>query len=126
LLSEYPPGTGPRKWNFPARNRIISGISRGVVIVEAPQKSGALITARFALDQNRELWVASVGAAPVDGHAARFDRRGTEKLVGEGAVTICCASDILEAWNIETTGCGSEGNGGTFASSLAHSLGISL
>jgi DNA processing protein len=128
LLSEYPPGTGPRKWNFPARNRIISGISRGVIIVEAPQKSGALITARFALDQNRELWVASAGTAPVDGHTARFDRRGTEKLAGDGAGIVCCASDILEAWNIETTSCGpdSEGDGGAFASSLARSLGISL
>jgi DNA processing protein len=103
LLSEYPPGTGPRKWTFPARNRIISGISRGVLIVEAPQKSGALITARFALEQNRDLWVASAGIEPVSGtkRFAFFDKRGTSKLAGDGAGVIKTASDILKAWNIK-------------------------
>jgi DNA processing protein len=100
LLSEYPPGTGPRKWTFPARNRIISGISRGVLIVEAPQKSGALITARFALDQNRDLWVASAGVEQTPGF---FDKRGTSKLADDGAVIIKTASDILEAWNINVS-----------------------
>jgi len=122
LLTEYPPGTGVRKWNFPARNRIISGLSRGVVIAEAPQKSGALITARFALDQGRELWVASAGL-PFEGSASedaplgqapsgqtppgqtaagRFpDRRGTEKLAGEGAPVIHSADDIFRAWNMK-------------------------
>ena len=94
LLSEYPPGTGPRKWTFPARNRIISGLSRGILIVEAPQKSGALITARFALEQNRDLWVASAGIME-----GRFDRRGTKKLVQDGAEVIHSAADILKAWN---------------------------
>ncbi|MCL2127755.1 MAG: DNA-protecting protein DprA, partial [Treponema sp.] len=95
LLSEYPPGTGPRKWNFPARNRIISGLCRGVLIVEAPQKSGALITAGFALEQNRELWVASAG---ISGKGL-CDRRGTAKLAEDGAEVIHSASDILKAWN---------------------------
>ena len=99
LLSEYPPGTGPRKWTFPARNRIISGMSRGVLIVEAPQKSGALITAGFALEHNRELWVASSGVS----QAGKFiDRRGTMKLAEDGAGVINNASDILGAWNINT------------------------
>lgn len=57
IISEYPPGTAPLKYHFPARNRIISGLSRWVVIVEAPRKSGALITGDFALDQGRELFV---------------------------------------------------------------------
>jgi DNA processing protein len=100
LLSEYPPGAVPRKWSFPARNRIIAGLSRGVLIVEAPQKSGALITARFALDYNRDLWVASAGAA-AEGERTRFDRRGTVKLAGDGAQIIQDASDILRAWNRE-------------------------
>ena len=92
LLTEYPPGTGPRKWNFPARNRIISGLSRGVLIAEAPQKSGALITARFALEQGRELWVTSAGIAS----------EGIKKLAGEGAPVINSAADIFKAWNMET------------------------
>jgi DNA processing protein len=100
LLSEYPPGAVPRKWNFPARNRIIAGLARGVLIVEAPQKSGARITARFAVDYNRELWVASAGVAAERDHS-RFDRRGTTKLAGEGAQIIRSASDILKAWNRE-------------------------
>jgi len=100
LLSEYPPGTGPRKWNFPARNRIISGLSRGVLIVEAPQKSGALITARFALEQNRDLWVASSGVSGTEKRFALHDKRGTSKLAYDGAGVINNASGILEAWNI--------------------------
>ena len=141
LLSEYPPGTSPRKWNFPARNRIISGLARGVLIVEAPQRSGALITARFALEHNRELWVASSGAADDDGRQMVFDRQGTKKLAGEGAEIIYQASDILKAWNMEgskesdtghepegTNSCGiaAAPAGAGLASSLAHSLGIKI
>jgi DNA processing protein len=130
LVSEYPPGTGPRKWNFPARNRIISGLARGVLIVEAPQKSGALITARFALDQNRDLWVASAGTAENQGLRLAFDRRGTIKLAEEGAGIIRHASDIFQAWNMEAAD-GVAGNspvdsGAFLASSLANSLGIDL
>jgi DNA processing protein len=125
LLSEYPPGIGPRKWNFPARNRIISGLSRGVVIVEAPQKSGALITARFALDQNRELWVASNGIV----NGMPVDRRGTIKLAEDGAGIIHNASDILRAWNREIVGIAHStamDSGVALASSLAETLGIAL
>jgi DNA processing protein len=101
LLSEYPPGTGPRKWNFPARNRIIAGLARGVLIVEAPESSGALITARLA-GQDRDLWVSSVGAvAGNEGWARRFDRRGSAKLVENGAGIICNAREILKEWNID-------------------------
>jgi DNA processing protein len=94
ILSEYPPGTLPRKWYFPARNRIISALARGVLIVEAPANSGALITARFALEQNRDLWVASAGVVFSPGGA------GTARLAEEGAKIIRSASDILEEWNI--------------------------
>jgi DNA processing protein len=71
ILSEYPPGTGPFKWNFPARNRIIAGLARGTLIVEAPEKSGALITAAFALELGRDLWVARAGTASPRGAGNR-------------------------------------------------------
>jgi DNA processing protein len=101
LLSEYPPGTGPRKWTFPARNRIISGMARSVLIVEAPARSGALNTARHALDQDRDLWVASVGAREPH-QAALYDRSGTAKLALDGARIIASAADALREWNLET------------------------
>ena len=133
LLSEYPPGTGPFKWNFPARNRIISGLARGVLIVEAPEKSGALITARFALEHNRELWVAGCGVAnggiaEDGGRKTAFDRTGSTKLAAEGAGIIRDASDILKAWNMETTGLEPPEitNGADLASSLARSIGVAL
>jgi DNA processing protein len=89
LLSEYPPGARPAKWRFPARNRIISALARGTLVVEAPEKSGALITARFALEQNRDLWVTLTGS-PVG--------KGTEKLAEQGAKIVTSASDILKDW----------------------------
>jgi DNA processing protein len=140
LISEYPPGMGPRKWNFPARNRIISGLCRGVLIVEAPQKSGALITARFALDQNRDLWTASSGVeqAEQEKRFAFFDKRGTSKLAEDGAAIIMTASDILGAWNIHdyeqeqapeqerNPAYGRAADGPALAASLAASLGVKL
>jgi DNA processing protein len=103
LLSEYKPGTKPFKWNFPARNRIISGLARGTIVVEAPARSGALHTAQFALEQGRDLWVASSGVASPVGE-------GTRRLAEEGSVVVSCAGDILAEWGIvpvEKTGAGS-------------------
>ena len=96
LISEYPPGTRPSKWTFPARNRIISALSRSVLIVQAPEKSGALITAAFALEHGKDLWVASSGANP-----SVTAGRGTCKLAEEGAPVIFTVHDILEKWDIE-------------------------
>jgi DNA processing protein len=94
IISEYPPGTGPRKWNFPERNRIISALSRGTVIVEAPEKSGALITARFAVEQNRDLWVDKAGVASKRS-------AGTSRLAEEGALIFSSVKDILAEWRLE-------------------------
>jgi DNA processing protein len=98
LISEYPPGVRPSKWTFPARNRIVAAMSRGVLIVEAPKKSGALITAAFALDQGKDLWVASCGVREDE----KYDKRGTIKLADDGAEIINSACDVLEKWNMET------------------------
>jgi DNA processing protein len=118
LLSEYPPGTEPFKGHFPARNRIIAGLARSVLIVEAPESSGALITAQFALDQGRDLMVASVGISSPQG-------AGTRKLAGDGARVINTAADIFNEWGMVCPGnnvC--EVNGTGLALSLARSLNI--
>jgi DNA processing protein len=97
LLSEYPPGTLPRKHYFPARNRIISALARGVLVAEAPSRSGALITARFAREQGRGLWVASAGVFSPQGE-------GTGELSAGGTRIISSASDILSEWYSGATG----------------------
>jgi DNA processing protein len=88
VLSEYPPGTRPSRWTFPARNRIISGLCRCTVIVEAGEKSGALITADFALEQNRDLFVAGDADGAVFGEGCR-------RLAEDGAKVMRTADDIL-------------------------------
>jgi len=97
IVSEYPPGVPPLRWHFPARNRIISGLSRGVVVVEAPERSGALFTADYALDQGRDLWVHASGLQGSTG-------AGTRHLAESGAPAIRGASEILRSWGL----CGSE------------------
>ena len=99
ILSEYPPGTVPHKWNFPARNRIVCALSRSVLIVEAPARSGALITAELALDYGKDLWVASSGIYAEENPL--YDRRGTIKLAQDGAEIISRPADVLEKWGME-------------------------
>ena len=92
ILSEYPPGVPPLKYRFPRRNRIISGIARSVIVVEAPEKSGALITADFALDQGRDMFV----------YAGTLDSRrnfGGRNLHAQGAPAVSSAFDIFSAWD---------------------------
>lgn len=91
LVGEYAPGTPPLKFHFPARNRIIAGLSRALVVVEAPEKSGSLISAEFALEGGRDLWVGSAGAASSRG-------AGTRRLIAEGAPEASSAADVLAGW----------------------------
>jgi DNA processing protein len=94
IVSEYPPGTPALKYNFPARNRIISGLSRGVVVIQAPERSGALITAEYALEQGRELFVHAAG---IEGSAGA----GTRSLADAGAPVIERACDVLKGCGVE-------------------------
>lgn len=88
LLSEYPPGTEPRSGHFPVRNRIMSGLTLASVVVEAPPRSGALITAHLALDQGRDVFAVP---GPITAEASR----GCNELIREGAGLASCAWDIL-------------------------------
>ena len=87
IISEYPLGTKPEKRNFPARNRIISGISDGVIVVEAKEKSGTLITVDFALEQGRDVYV-------VPGNIDSINSVGTNDLIKQGAKIVTTYKDI--------------------------------
>ncbi len=89
LVSEYPPGTGPSRTSFPQRNRIISGLSLGIAVVQAPEKSGSLITAARAQEQGRDVFV-------VPGMANDRGFAGSHALIRDGAQLVCTAEDILE------------------------------
>lgn len=93
ILSEFAPGTQPAKWTFPKRNRIISGLSCGVLVVEAPEKSGALITARLALDQGRDVFV-------VPGNIDNPCCMGSNRLLREGGIPVSSGWDILSEYEV--------------------------
>jgi DNA processing protein len=89
VVSELPLGTQPMAENFPTRNRVLSGLCLGVVIVEAAEKSGSLITARMALEQNRQVF--AVPGSPLTGKT-----RGSNRLIRDGAKLVECVEDVIE------------------------------
>lgn len=96
IVSEYAPGIEPAPWRFPARNRIIAGLCQATVIVEARERSGALITADFALEEGREVLA-------VPGEITSALSAGTNALLRLGATPVTCAGDVLELFGIALT-----------------------
>lgn len=93
VFTEYPPGAQPESWRFPLRNRIVSGMTQGVIVVEAPIKSGALITARLAAEHGRTLMA-------VPGNIDRASSAGCNDLLKDGAMLITQSEDVLRALNM--------------------------
>lgn len=93
IISEYPPGTPPMKHRFPERNRIIAGLCRGVIVVEAANRSGALITADHSLSYGREVFA-------VPGSVFSVNSNGTNRLIKSGASLVTCAEDVCDELGI--------------------------
>jgi DNA processing protein len=96
VVSEYEPGVEPAPWRFPARNRIIAGLARATVVVEARERSGALITADFALEDGREVLA-------VPGEITSALSAGSNALLRLGATPATCGADVLEAIGVEAS-----------------------
>jgi DNA processing protein len=94
VVSEYEPGVDPAPWRFPARNRIIAGLCRATVVIEARERSGALITSDFALEEGREVLA-------VPGEITSSLSAGTNALLRLGATPVTCVEDVLEVFGIE-------------------------
>ena len=91
IVSEYPLGTKPLRGNFPKRNRIISGLSDGVLVVEAKRRSGTLITVEHALEQGKDVYA-------VPGSIFSYYSEGTNELIKQGAIPVTCIEDFYTLW----------------------------
>lgn len=91
VMTEYPPGTRPYRENFPRRNRIMAGLSYGVIVAQAPEKSGSLITASYAIENDRDVFVI-----PADIFEDGFE--GSHKLIKQGAKIVTCAEDVIREY----------------------------
>lgn len=94
IISEYPPGTLPNKYTFPRRNRIIAGISLGTLVIEAAEKSGALITAECTLENGREIFA-------IPQNITSITSTGVNNLIKSGAKLITCAEDIIDSLDLQ-------------------------
>jgi len=94
LISEFEPNFKATQWSFPMRNRLMAGISKSVLIIEAEERSGTLITARLATEYNRDVLA-------VPGSIFSLNSKGTNKLIRQGATPVTCAEDVLEALGFE-------------------------
>jgi DNA processing protein len=113
IVSEYEPGVEPAPWRFPARNRIIAGLCLATVVVEARERSGALITADFALEDGREVMA-------VPGEITSAVSAGSNALLRLGATPVTAAADVLEAYGIEIVPEAVEAPGGLAGRLIAH------
>ena len=96
VVSEFPPGSQPEAWRFPGRNRIVSGLALGVLVIQAPSDSGALITSSYAAEQGRDVFA-------LPGNVDDIRNEGCHALIRDGAVLVTSADDILEALGFLTT-----------------------
>ena len=115
IVSEYPPGVAPDRRHFPVRNRIISGLSLGIVVVEAPLRSGALITAAKALEQGRDVFA-------MPGNVDAVSCRGCNELLREGAQVALSGKDVLETYQGAFRGITMDGESRPLDSELAEKL----
>ena len=112
LISELPATTRAADWTFPRRNRLMAGLCKATLVIEAADKSGTLITARLALDYNREVLA-------VPGPITSDTSFGPNRLIRQGATTITCSEDILEVFGLQSSG------GGATPPALCHSISLS-